>query len=171
MRIALASAFLCLMSSSHSFAQEGLSFGLHKNSVVVNSEAVLSGIDLYTTSVERIIERFGQATRVKQTKDFTRLEWEADGCQLTVVASDSWIDTVQLRGTRPDCAFGSSGHGLKLGDNSSDVRRIYPPSKYFLGFQFPGYPRGCPVSPRLEIEMSPAGAVNAMKLSNGAGCY
>jgi hypothetical protein len=169
-RTVRASLSFLLLFLAPCFSQDRSSFRPPQPDYVVRSETVLSGIGLYDTTYERAFEMYGKPTHVKATGGVDRFEWESGSCRLTLVARGKWITSIDVRGTRPDCVFGSTGRGLKLGDRIDDAKRIYP-LRYSPGIWLPGYPRDCRMHPTLEIDINSAGTISHMTLSDNTACY
>jgi hypothetical protein len=165
-----------------------ISFGgnlFHRqDSLVVDSENVLSGIDLYNNKIDQVIHTLGEPTRVTvshrtEVSETRVYEWETKACSLRLTASALtdgrlWIESVDVLGAHPDGTVGTTGRGLKLGDSIRDVRRIYGLRLYFGTTvsenkrpQFARTGPGC--RPSLEIDFDEARVVKNLRLTLACG--
>lgn len=162
-----------------------LAFGadfLHPpHTLEIHSETVLSGIDLYNSKIDEIVEKLGKPSQVTVTartdvSETRRYEWQTKMCSLrltTVELRDGrkWIESIDVLGTHPDDEVGVTGRGLKLGDVIGDLRRIYSLREYF-GATLPENDSPLQVSARklsgaiLNVDFDKTGRVNHMKLAH-----
>ena len=78
----LACIVVCCVSSA-----PAQSVPLHyprQKTIAVRSETVLAGIDLYSTSAERVIDILGKPTRINRAAG-NEFEWVTDDCRLSIV--------------------------------------------------------------------------------------
>src|SRR5205814_9777268 len=102
------------------------------------SETVLSGIDIISTTMTRVIEKLGQPTKsslsVGEGGPTRTYEWDAETWWIRTVTlkeddfGNSFVNgilSIDIWGVRPDGEIGTSGDGLELGSTVADARRIY----------------------------------------------
>ena len=91
------------------------------------AEHVLAGIDVYKTSVDSLMTRFGKPVSFKkypQTEESGEVVWQLKGS--TVHASmnaDGTAYAVEVSGAPSEVA--DTGRGLKLGASLADAERMY----------------------------------------------
>lgn len=98
-------------------------------------DTVLAGVDVYHTTVEQLIKRWGQPSLVRDIPDQGTVAggrdyiWKKDGHKIDC---GTWNDkgvrsivySVDVQGTQIDRRF-STGRGLVIGQNGTSVRKIY----------------------------------------------
>jgi hypothetical protein len=101
-----------------------------------SSDTTLAGIDVYTGTVEKVIAKLGEPTKVIDVPDTgivaggRNYEWTKKGLRLVCgtwndKGEDSVVYSVDVWGTSTGGEIGSTGRGLKLGATLSDIHRIY----------------------------------------------
>ncbi len=157
-----------------------------RNVLLIRSDTVLSGIDVYRETIADVIAKIGKPNAVKTLRTVTEgtftftergYEWEQEDCVLRIVTTESMdgnssgIDSVYVRGTRPCGEIGTTGRGLKLGDTMSNARRVYGLRPYF-GATVPQERHLTWISPgcstddrtRLQVDLDEAGKINGMRI-------
>lgn len=178
MRLA-STTLLIVFATALCCSQQAPLFPLPQRLLRVWSETVLSGIDLYSTEPDRVTEMFGKATRLSKARGAEQFEWQSHGCTLTIVTRGKWITSINVRGNRRDCEFGSTGRGVRLGDTIDRARKIYSSFKYSPRlYPVPtifdprsAYAPDCPLNPVLDIEANVNGTVTQMTLRDRTICY
>jgi hypothetical protein len=185
---ALLTTFFVGMLATHAAFGGGL-FPEYRNSIVVHSETVLSGIDVRNNTIQQVIEKLGEPSRVtvkpRTGRDptfetYEIYEWETKTCWIRLIALNESsmeppIRSVDVWGTHRHAEIGTTGSGLKLGDLISDAGRIYGLRLYFgaalpndraswAAFQDYG-------APSLTIDFDKDGRVNHMRLTNSLESY
>jgi hypothetical protein len=155
----------------------------HQSGISIRSEKVLSGIDLQHGTIDDAIAKLGKPSAIKTVRIVTEFnvtfvernyEWQRKGCLVRIVAGESGgrnrIESMDVRGTRPQGVMGTTGRGLKLGNSIRDARRIYNLGVYFGITQSERgsspflSPNGCPLAPEpiLKVDFDKQGRVNHM---------
>jgi hypothetical protein len=178
-------AFFVSMLAAHAAFGGGL-FPDYRNSILVHSETVLSGIDVRNNTIQQVIEKMGEPShvtvkpRTERDPAFRIYEWETKTCWIRLIAlNESGLEppirSVDVWGTHPHAEIGTTGRGLKLGDLISDAGRIYGLRLYF-GATLPN-DRASWASfrdygaPSLTIDFDKDGRVNHMRLTNSLVSY
>jgi hypothetical protein len=96
-----------------------------------NPERRLAGIDLQTAKLTDVVRRNGAATRkvtAPNNPQWTGYVWESPAAKLEVGVQGSAdlgvIESIYVEGTDRGLT-GSTGAGLKLGDNVEAIKKIY----------------------------------------------
>ena len=118
-------------------------FYVHRNSIFVKSETLLSGIDPLNDTIDQAIVKLGPPTHVYTSRHggptedrTTTFEWEASSCWMRSVIWDGPIGrrriaSIDVWGRHPAGIMGRTGRGLRLGDPVSEARRSYGLGLFF----------------------------------------
>ena len=95
----------------------------------------LSGLNLHRAKIDDAITRYGTPTNPTRFLEIGKslggndYEWRKHGLlmQLHTCDDGETLCSIEVRGTKADDNFGTTGHGLKLGNTMADVRRLYFP--------------------------------------------
>jgi hypothetical protein len=180
----LTAFFVGMLATDGAFG--GNLFPDYRNSILVHSETVLSGIDVRNNTIQQVIEKLGEPShvtvkpRTEREPPFRIYEWETKTCWISLIALNEsglepTIRSVDVWGTRPHAEIGTTGRGLKLGDLMSDAGRIYGlrlyfgatlPNDHVFWAAFRDY-----VAPSLTIDFDNNRRVNHMRLTNSLVSY
>ena len=111
--------------NSSCMSQSHAAFFRSKN--VAHAEAIIAGFDLSSPSTENALQLLGRPDRVTENKGTKIFEWNAKECKLSLTAREQWLISIDVQGT-PECKYGSTGRGLRLGDPSVNLENVYPSS-------------------------------------------
>jgi len=181
----LLTAFFVGMFATHAAFGGGL-FPDYRNSIIVHSETVLSGVDVRNNSIQQVIEKLGEPShvtvkpRTERDPTFRIYEWETKTCWIRLIAlnergpQDPPIRSVDVWGTHPHAEIGRTGRGLKLGDLISDAEGIY--RLVYFGATIPNDRSSWAAFqdygvPSLTIDFDKDGRVNHMRLTNSLISY
>jgi hypothetical protein len=182
---ALQTAFFVGMLATHATFGGGL-FPDYRNSILVHSETVLSGIDVRINTVQQVIEKLGEPShvtvkpRTERDPAFRIYEWETETCWIRLIALNESsmeppIRSVDVWGTHPHAEIGTTGRGLNLGDLISNAGRIYG-LRLYLGAIFINDHAFRTAyqdyrAPSLTIDFDKDGRVNHMRLTSSLVSY
>ena len=90
-------------------------------------EHVLAGIDVYKTSVDSLMTKFGKPVSFKkypQTEESGEVVWQLGGSNVhACMIADGTAYAVEVSGAPSELA--DTGKGLKLGANLAEAERVY----------------------------------------------
>lgn len=101
-----------------------------------SSDTILSGIDVYKSTVKEVIAELGQPTRIIDVPDTGPVaggrdyEWQKGSLKLVCgtwndKGEDSVCYSVEVWGTGSGNKIGTTGRGIRLGSPLADIHRIY----------------------------------------------
>src|SRR5689334_5299702 len=123
-------ALLCALAVS--FASGARADHPSKDSLALGKpETSLAGIDLRTATLEDVIRRYGPPTRQRETANeplWRGYVWQLPGAKLELSVfgkgGGARVGDIYVEGVSREAA-GSTGRGLRLGDDAEAVARLY----------------------------------------------
>jgi hypothetical protein len=91
-------------------------------------ETILAGIDLKTTKLKDVMRKYGSPAREKSWISGTGYVWQLPHAKIELSVNRGRLGTqiraIYIEGTASE-SVGSTGRGLKLGDDVKKLKRIY----------------------------------------------